>query len=80
VLNIKEISTKHHPAMRANDTGLRELIMIVIFKGEEAGREVIEVNPRYPSHDCSRCSHKASTQGIERVYRISQNGFPLIKL
>jgi len=73
-LNIRGMVRNHHLAKSICDAGWGQFIMIVIFKAEEAGREVIKVNPSYTSQDCSRCGHRNQITLATRIYRCSQCG------
>ena len=39
------------------DAGWRELVQMVAYKAEDAGRQLIYVDPRYSSQTCSACGH-----------------------
>ena len=71
-LNIQGMVRNHHLAKSISDAGWAQFIMIVIFKAEEAGREVIKVNPAYTSQDCSRCGHRNEITLATRIYRCSE--------
>src|SRR5262245_26941317 len=71
-LNIQGMVRNHHLAKSISDAGWGQFIMIVIFKAEEAGREVIKVNPSYTSQDCSRCGHRNEITLATRIYRCSE--------
>jgi putative transposase len=73
-LNIQGMVRNHHLAKSISDAGWGQFIMIVIFKAEEAGREVIKVNPAYTSQDCSRCGHRNRITLATRIYRCSKCG------
>ena len=42
------------------DAGWGQLLGFIAYKAEEAGREVIAVNPRHTSQRCSQCGHVAA--------------------
>jgi putative transposase len=71
-LNVQGMVRNHHLAKSISDAGWGQFIMIVIFKAEEAGREVIKVNPSYTSQDCSRCGHRNQITLATRIYRCSK--------
>jgi putative transposase len=73
-LNIKGMVKNHHLAKSISDAGWGQFIMIVVFKAEEAGREVIKVNPSYTSQDCSGCGHRNQIKLATRIYRCSRCG------
>jgi putative transposase len=71
-LNIKGMVKNHRLAKSISDAGWSQFIRILIFKAEEAGREVIKVNPCYTSQDCSRCGHRNQITLATRIYRCSR--------
>jgi putative transposase len=71
-LNIQRMVKNHHLAKSISDAGWGQFIEILIFKAEEAGREVIKVNPSYTSQDCSRCGHRNRITLATRIYRCSE--------
>ncbi|MCI0389997.1 MAG: transposase [Acidobacteria bacterium] len=71
-LNIKGMVKNNHLAKSISDAGWGQFIMIIINKAEEAGREVIKVNPSYTSQDCSRCGHRNRITLATRIYRCSK--------
>jgi putative transposase len=73
-LNIGGMVRNRHLAKSISDAGWGQFIMIVIFKAEEAGREVIKVNPSYTSQDCSRCGHRNQMTLATRIYRCTKCG------
>jgi putative transposase len=52
-----------------HDAGWGQLLAFVAYKAEDAGRELITVDPRYTSQRCSSCGH------VEAANRCSQAEF-----
>lgn len=52
-----------------SDAGWAQLLRFVSYKAEDAGREVIAVDPRHTSQRCAECGH------IEAANRVSQAEF-----
>ena len=52
-----------------HDAGWGQLLSFLAYKVEEAGRELIAVDPRYTSQRCSSCGH------VEAANRCSQAEF-----
>jgi putative transposase len=73
-LNVRGMVRNHHLAKSISDAGWSQFILILTSKAEEAGREVIKVNPAYTSQDCSRCGHRNRITLATRVYRCSRCG------
>ena len=73
-LNVEGMIKNHHLAKSVSDAGWGQFIEIVIFKAEEAGREVIKVNPSYTSQDCSRCGHRNRIRLATRIYSCGRCG------
>jgi putative transposase len=71
-LNIQGMVKNHHLAKSISDAGWGQFIKILIFKAEEAGREVIKVNPAYTSQECSRCGHRNSIRLATRIYECAK--------
>lgn len=71
-LNIQGMVKNHHLAKSISDAGWGQFIEILVFKAEEAGREVIKVNPSYTSQDCSRCGHRNRITLATRIYQCSE--------
>ena len=40
-----------------HDSGWRVLLSFIAYKAEDAGRELVAVDPRHTSQMCSRCGH-----------------------
>jgi len=73
-LNIKGMVKNHHLAKSISDVGWGEFISILASKAEEAGGEVVKVNPAYTSQRCSRCGHRHKMPLSMRIYRCGQCG------
>jgi putative transposase len=52
-----------------HDAGWGQLLWFIAYKAEDAGRELIAVDPRYTSQRCSSCGH------VEAANRCSQAEF-----
>jgi putative transposase len=60
-LNIRGLVRNHKLARDISDCAWGQFIEILKFKAEEAGRQVIEVNPRNTSKRCSECGEVNAT-------------------
>ena len=47
--------------------GVGLLLSFIAYKAEEAGREVITVDPRHTSQRCSQCGHTAATNRVTQA-------------
>ncbi len=55
------------------DAGWAELLAMLAYKAEDAGREVVAVNPRGTSQRCARCGH------TDKKNRLSREAFHCVK-
>ena len=67
-LNIHGTVKNRHLAKSVSDVRWMQFIMILVFKAEEAGREMIIVNPSYTSQDCSRRGHRNRITPATGIY------------
>ena len=56
-LQIRNMIKNHHLAKSITDAGWGQFIQILKYKAENAGKEVIEVNPKGTSQTCSVCGN-----------------------
>ena len=56
-LQIRNMIKNHHLAKSISDAGWGQFIQILKYKAENAGKEVIEVNPKGTSQTCSVCGN-----------------------
>jgi putative transposase len=57
------------------DSGWGQLIAMITYKAEEAGRTVVAVDPRYTSQRCSACGHVAAESRKKQKFRCVSCGF-----
>jgi putative transposase len=57
-----------------HDAGWGQLLNFLSYKAEEAGRELIEVDPRYTSQTCSHCGHVAKENRVKSQFRCLKCG------
>jgi putative transposase len=50
-----------------HDAGWGQLLSFVAYKAEDAGREVITVDPRHTSQRCSQCGHIAAANRVTQA-------------
>jgi len=58
------------------DAGWARLISMLTYKAEDAGRQVIAVNPRHTSQRCSACGHLAAENRRKQKFACVSCGFP----
>ena len=54
-LTLAFMTANHHLALSAHDAGLAEFQQLLAYKAEEAGTQVVTVNPAFTSQACSAC-------------------------
>jgi putative transposase len=74
-LNVKGMVKNHHLAKSVSDAGWSQFTSILMNKAEEAGRQVVKVNPSYTSQDCSQCGHRVRKTLATREHRCVNCGF-----
>jgi putative transposase len=62
-LNIKGLASGML-AKRVNDAAWGTLTQMLDYKAEYAGRQVVRVDPRYTSQDCSNCGHRSGKKPL----------------
>ena len=67
-LNLKFMTNNHHLALSAHDAGLGMFQQLLSYKAEEAGRVLIEVNPKDTSKTCSQCYKRVPKLLQERIH------------
>jgi len=50
-----------------HDSGWGQLIAMLAYKAEEAGRDIVAVNPRHTSQRCSQCGHTAADNRVTQA-------------
>jgi putative transposase len=59
-----------------HDAGWKVLLSFIAYKAEEAGRELITVDPRHMSQTCSRCEHVSKDNRLTQAeFRCQACGF-----
>ena len=74
-LNVRGMVKNHHLAKSISDAGWSQFTSILTNKAEEAGRQVIKVNPSYTSQDCSQCGHRVRKTLATREHVCVNCGF-----
>jgi putative transposase len=50
-----------------HDAGWGQLLSFIAYKAEDAGREVIAVDPRHTSQRCAQCGHVAAANRVAQA-------------
>ena len=67
-LHVKSMTHNHCLAKSIADASWSEFFSKLSNKAEEAGRQLVKVDPAYTSQDCSRCHHRQKMPLSERTY------------
>jgi len=67
-LHVNSMTHNHGLAKSISDASWSEFFSKLSNKAEEAGRQLVKVNPAYTSQDCSRCHHRQKMPLSERTY------------
>lgn len=70
-LKIQEITSFKHVNRRLYDLGINQLINFIVYKAESAGKQVIMVNPRNTTRECSNCGNLVDKNLSERIHKCS---------
>jgi putative transposase len=67
-LHVNRMTHNHCLAKSIADASWSEFFSKLSCKAEEAGRQLVKVNPAYTSQGCSRCHHRQKMPLSERTY------------
>ncbi len=65
-LSIDNMIKNHHLAKSISDAGWYSFSLILMSKAEEAGRQVVKVDPKFTSQVCSGCGAIVKKELSER--------------
>lgn len=67
-LKVKNMVKNHHLSKSIADAGWSTFFNLLRYKAEEAGRELVKVNPKNTSQNCSGCGEKVPKSLATRVH------------
>jgi len=67
-LNIRNMVRNHCLAKSISDAGWGNFIEMIAYKEEESGGQIIQVNPRNTTQNCSQCGNKVEKSLSERIH------------
>jgi putative transposase len=73
-LVVRNLVKNPHLSKSIADASWSQFFTHLVFKAEEAGRQVVKVNPAYTSQTCSGCSHRQLMPLSVRVYECAHCG------
>jgi len=73
-LQIKNMVKNHHLAKSIQDSGWGMFFDILAYKAEEAGKQVVKVNPHNTSQICSGCGHIVKKTLAVRIHKCPHCG------
>lgn len=76
-LQIKNMVKNHHLAKSIQDSGWGMFFDILAYKAEEAGKQVVKVNPHNTSQICSGCGHIVKKTLAVRIHKCPHCGLEL---
>ncbi len=76
-LMIQNMVRNHHLAQSITDSCWGKFFDLLSYKAEEAGREVVKVNPRNTSQICSGCGEKVEKTLADRIHACPYCGLVL---
>ena len=76
-LNINKMMKNHRMAKSIGDAAWNQFIQFLIYKAEEADKQVIQVNPAYTSQDCSECGYRVAKKLSDRIHNCPNCGLSL---
>jgi len=76
-LNTQGMMKNHHLSKSIADAAWNTFITILTCKAEEAGRQVVKVDPKYTSQICSKCGEIVKKDLSVRVHKCPHCGLVL---
>lgn len=76
-LTLKFMTANHYLALSAHDAGLGEFQELLAYKAEEAGVELVFVNPAYTSQRCSGCGAMVEKPLSVRIHQCPDCGLTI---
>ncbi len=76
-LKVKAMTKNHHLAKSIADASWSTFINILSFKAEDAGRQIIKVDPKYTSQACSDCGEIVQKDLSVRIHECPHCGLTL---
>jgi len=73
-LKIGNMGRNHYLAKSISDAGWGRFIGMIAYKEEESGGELIKVNPRGTTQECSRCGEQIKKTLSDRIHECSSCG------
>jgi transposase len=73
-LKITNMVRNHCLAKSINDAGWGRFIGMIAYKEEESGGQLIQVNPRNTTQNCSRCGNYVEKSLSERIHECPSCG------
>ena len=67
-LNIKQLQSISWNARNINDSSWGKFLQMLSFKAESAGCQVVKVNPKDTTKECSNCHNKQDIPLYQRQY------------
>ena len=67
-LKVKNMVKNHHLSKSIADAGWSTFFELLTYKAEEAGRELVKVNPRNTSQNCSGCGKTVPKTLATRIH------------
>jgi putative transposase len=76
-LNINKMVKDHRMSKSIYDAAWNQFAQCLIYKAEEAGRKVVQVNPAYTSQDCSQCGYRVLKTLSDRIHNCPYCGLEM---
>ncbi|MBK8129166.1 MAG: transposase [bacterium] len=76
-LTLGFMTANRHLALSAHDAALGEFRSLLVYKAEEAGKQVLLVPPEYTSQICSGCGTMVAKSLSVRTHRCNECGLEL---
>ena len=73
-LNIRGMLKNHCLAKHISDASWNKLIQLTTYKAESAGGQVVKVDAKYTSQNCSGCGERVSKTLADRIHRCHRCG------
>ncbi len=78
-LSINKMRENNFRSINRNigDAAWGQFVQYLAYKAENAGRQLIKVNPAYTSQTCSKCGYRKAKKLSDRIYHCSNCGFEI---